>query len=71
MLFTVIAFLVTLFIVAALAVVCVMLLAGPHSGIMPPALEPVVLALGWLAVLGLPAFVAYRVWRKLGRRRTS
>lgn len=63
---TPIAYVVSLVIIATIALVAVLLLAGPHAGLLSGPLETVVLVIGWLAVLGLPAFVALRVWRKLG-----
>ena len=45
----------------------VIALAGPHGGILPSFLHRVVLVLGWLLVLGAPAFVARAVW--IRRRR--
>lgn len=50
------------------AVVCgalVLVVAGPHAGILPGWLEAVVLGLGWLLVLLVPLWVAHQVWRRL------
>lgn len=50
------------------AVVCgalVLVVAGPHAGILPGWLEAVVLGLGWLLVLVVPMWVAHEVWRRL------
>lgn len=58
---------------AALAVVtpvsgfAVLVLAGPHAGILPTALEPVAALMGFAAVLILPALIARSVWRRLTR----
>ena len=49
------------------AFVVVMVLAGPHAGLLPHSLEAVVLGLGWAAVLLLPAWAATFVWRRLGK----
>lgn len=43
----------------------VIILAGPHSGLLPSWLEAIVLALGWLAVLVVPVLVARRVWLRV------
>lgn len=43
----------------------VIILAGPHSGLLPSWLEAIVLALGWLAVLLVPVLVARRVWQRV------
>ena len=52
--------------VAVLAPVCfivTMVLAGPHSSILPSSLQPLVLALGWMAFLVGPVLAARAVWR--------
>jgi hypothetical protein len=57
---------------AILAPVCffaTMLLAGPHSSILPGFLQPVVLLLGWSAFLVAPIWIARAVWRRAGRGR--
>jgi hypothetical protein len=66
-LLTALAFTLALCVAAALAFAAVMLLAGPHAGLLPKLAETVVLALGWLVVLLVPAAVARLVWRLLGR----
>jgi hypothetical protein len=43
------------------------LLAGPHSSMLPSAVQPVVLVLGWLVLLVAPILVARRIWRRTGR----
>ncbi|MCB1889469.1 MAG: hypothetical protein KDH20_17810 [Rhodocyclaceae bacterium] len=49
------------------AVVAIVLwLAGPHGGVLPTGSAPIVLGLGWLSVLLLPAWVARQAWRRLG-----
>ena len=53
--------------VAVLAPVCfivTMVLAGPHSSILPSWLQPLVLALGWMAFLVGPVLAARAVWRR-------
>jgi hypothetical protein len=55
---------------AVLAPVCffvVVLLAGPHSSILPSAMQPAVWVLGWLVLLGLPVVAARRAWVRTGR----
>jgi hypothetical protein len=57
---------------AILAPVCffaTMLLAGPHSSILPGFLQPVVLLLGWIAFLVAPIRIARAAWRRAGRGR--
>jgi hypothetical protein len=53
------------------AFVIVMILAGPHAGLLPSWLEPVVLAAGWLAVLIVPVLVARAAWRRMRERSGS
>jgi len=60
-------YVVTLVAVASTAFVAVMLVAGPHSGLLPDWAENVVLGLGWLATVVVPFLVARIVWRRLGR----
>lgn len=64
LLLTIGAYLATLAVVAAAAFVAVIVLAGPHGGLLPRALEGAVLVLGWLALLLVPAWVAWTVWRR-------
>ncbi len=64
---TAVAYIFSLAVVAALAFFAVLILAGPHAGLLPFWLEPVVLGMGWLAVLVLPVLVARVVWRRIGR----
>lgn len=61
-------YLATLAVVAVLALFIVLVLAGPHSDLLPAAVQVVVLILGWLAVLVIPAMAARLVWRRAGRR---
>lgn len=63
---TAIAYILCLAAVAALSFVIVLLLAGPHAGLLPSWLEPVILGLGWLAVFILPILAARGVWRRFG-----
>ena len=54
---------------AVLAPVCfftVLFHAGPHGGVLPDALAPAVLLLGWAVLIGVPILVARRVWRRGG-----
>lgn len=65
-LLTALAGLATLALTVPVALLVVLVLAGPHAGLLPHWLEPVVLALGWLAVLTLPVMAAQTVWRRTG-----
>jgi hypothetical protein len=55
---------------AVLAPVCfflTVLLAGPHSSMLPSAVQPAVWVLGWVIVLAAPILVARRVWLRTGK----
>lgn len=58
------AYVVTLVLLAGACFVLVLVLAGPHAGLLPRALEVAVLVAGWAVVLVVPALVARRVWRR-------
>jgi hypothetical protein len=62
-----IAYLAVLALSAVLAFYGVLILAGPHGGLLPHSAQPLVLAAGWFAVLVLPAWVALLTWRRLRR----
>jgi hypothetical protein len=64
-LLTALAYLLSVVAVAALAFVVVLFVAGPHAGLLPHWLEVVVIVLGWLAILVLPALAARLVWHRL------
>jgi hypothetical protein len=64
---TALAYLLSLVVIAAISLATVLLIAGPHSGMLPSWLEPWVLGLGWLVILFVPALIARSVWRRLGR----
>lgn len=42
----------------------VILLAGPHSSMLPSAIQPVVAVVGLIVLLGAPIWLARRVLRK-------
>ena len=58
-------------IVGPIMFVFVMILAGPHSSVLPSALQPLVLAAGWLVFLGAPVWVARQVWIRRAHRPES
>ena len=68
LLLAVAAYFVALLLVGVVAFFIVMFLAGPHAGVLPQALEIVVLITGWLSVLFLPFIAAWHVWRRMGRQ---
>ena len=65
---TALAFLGSLLVVAAVTLVVVLVLAGPHAGLLPQPLEIVVALAGWIVVLVVPFVVARKVWRRLEQR---
>ena len=64
---TAVTWLVSLVAVAAVTFVVVIVLAGPHAGLLPHFLEVAILVLGWLSILVVPICLASRVWRRMGR----
>lgn len=70
-LLSVVAYAITLILVAAASFAVVMVLAGPHAGLLPHWLEAVVLILGWMAVLVVPFLVARKAWKRLGASPTD
>jgi hypothetical protein len=59
--------------IALLAPVCflgVIVLAGPHSSVLPALLQPIVFALGWVVFLVAPVLIARAVWHRTGRPRS-
>jgi len=42
----------------------VIMLAGPHSDMLPHALQVLVILLGWLTVFGFPGWVSLKVYRR-------
>jgi hypothetical protein len=57
----------SLVLLAPLCFFAAIVLAGPHSSILPSFLQPLVLVLGWASVLVVPVWVARVVWRRVGR----
>ena len=70
-LLTSLAFLVALPMTATLVFVLVLFLAGPHGGVLPASAEKPVLAVGWLLVILVPAFVARKTWVRLRHPRAG
>ena len=64
--FTALAYVASLALVAAVTFFAVIFLAGPHAGLLLGWLEVVVILLGWVAVLVLPVLSARWVWRRSG-----
>lgn len=55
---------------AVLAPVClfaVLILAGPHSSVLPSMVQPAVLIAGWLVFLVTPVLLARAVWQRASR----
>jgi hypothetical protein len=66
-LLTVLTWTVSFAVVAPACFIGVMVLAGPHSSVLPAFLQPVVLVVGWLVILAAPMLIARAVWRRTGR----
>ena len=62
------AYLISLVVVAALAFIIVILFAGPHAGLLPQWAEMLALSAGWLAVAVVPIWISVRVYQRLLRR---
>lgn len=58
------AYLVSLAVFAPLLFFAVMILAGPHSSMLPSRLQPAVMVLGWVALTVLPVMTARTMWRR-------
>jgi hypothetical protein len=56
------AWLVSTTILGPVVMFSVLVLAGPHSSLLPSRTQPAVLLLGWLTFLVMPLWVARRVW---------
>ena len=67
-LLTGLAYVVSLVVTAAVVLVAVLFLAGPHAGLLPQPLEVVVIIAGWGAVVALPIVAARGVWKRVGAR---
>jgi hypothetical protein len=57
--------------IAPICVIVVLVLAGPHSSVLPARVQPVVLLLGSAVFLVVPLLAARVVWRRTGRRARS
>ena len=54
-------------VVAAALFFPVMILAGPHSSLLPSPLQTAVVLLGWLSVVAVPAWLSLKVFRRFER----
>lgn len=61
---TAIAWLVTTAILAPVCFFGTLILAGPHSSMLPSLIQPAVLLLGWVVFLAGPVLIARLVWRR-------
>lgn len=67
-LLTAIAYLVSVAVLAPALFLIVVVLAGPHSSILPASAQPAVVIGGWLTLLVAPIAIARRVWRRQSTR---
>jgi hypothetical protein len=68
-LLTAIAWLVTTAVLAPVCFFATLVLAGPHSSMLPSFVQPAVLLLGWVVFLAGPVVIARLVWRRQRSRR--
>jgi len=67
---TAVAYLVTLCLIGSVTIFAVLVLAGPHAGLLPQPLEVIVGLAGWTVVLVVPILIARSVWGRTSRTRT-
>ncbi|MES2624238.1 MAG: hypothetical protein V4628_03070 [Pseudomonadota bacterium] len=68
---TVLTWLVSVVVIGCITFFMVIMLAGPHAGLLPYWLESVVVVSGWLAILIFPALLARKVWRRFTQRESG
>jgi hypothetical protein len=66
--FTVLAWIIATAVIVPIGFVLAIVLAGPHSSLLPSVLQPVVAVLCWALVLVGPVLVARAVWHRAGQR---
>ena len=62
-----VAWVVSTAVLAPLLFVVVVVLAGPHSSMLPSAIQPAVLLLGWITLFAAPVWIARKVWQRCSR----
>ena len=60
--------LLSLAVIAPVLAFVVLVVAGPHAGLLPQWLEVVVLVAGWLSLLAAPIFIGRGLYRRLRAR---
>ena len=60
----ILAWLVAVAVLGPVLLFVVIVLAGPHSSMLPSVIQPAVLVIGWVVFLAGPVFVARSVWRR-------
>ena len=68
---TLLAWLAAVAVIAPVTVLITVVLAGPHSSMLPSVIQPAVLLSGWLAVIVGPVIVARAVFARLRRRESQ
>jgi hypothetical protein len=63
-LYALLAWLVSTVVLAPVCFFVTILLAGPHSSMLPGAVQPVVFLLGWVTLLIAPLAIARSAWRR-------
>ena len=64
---TAIAYILSLLLTGAATLFLVLVVAGPHAGLLPTWLEIPVVLLGWVVILAGPVLIARSVWRRCNR----
>jgi hypothetical protein len=67
----IVAWLVAVAVLAPAMFFVAIVMAGPHSSMLPSVMQPVVLVVAWVVVLAGPLVVAHRVWRRTSSRATG
>jgi hypothetical protein len=62
--FAILAWLMAVAVLGPVMFVVAIVLAGPHSSMLPSAIQPAVLVIGWVVFLAGPVFIARSVWRR-------
>lgn len=64
-LITILVFLGSFIPILAIGYFLLMLLAGPHGGLLPNYLQPFLLPILWLMVIGIPLWLSVSVYNKM------
>ena len=71
LLVAVLAYPVTLLVTGALLYFPVLILAGPHSDLLPQPVQVTFITLCWLVIVALPCWISLRIYRRAAGREPS